>query len=226
MIIRNTSRALIIGFMFTLLTGPVSAMRSNCNVIEENLVDKNVSYRDIFWQLKTQYKNSAIIRLQEEERAFCQNFFVQLIKSYNEKDKDFEELGRRRFVDIEAEYLSKKLLFTTATNDLGQLMGALFFYSENNGTEIIIKSLITDNIEDTTLYQQLCTGMIQLIMLYFPDTRKIRILESTVPQNLKETLEALKFSYKFINRPEDRAWIVTPVFEFQVSSWKQWCNIL
>lgn len=225
MAILNTSKILIC-FMFTLLTGSAWAAYPKHNQFEESF-GEYISYRDVYCQFKHQQKNSPISHLDEDEQLFYKKFFVQLIKSYNQEASESpEELGRRRFADIESQYLNRKLRLATATNDRQELLGAMFFCTENDNAEIIIKGLITDNINDEGLYQQLCSGMIQIIKDHFPNTRKIRILELTVPQALQATLENLGFKNKFVNLEENKAWVLTPVFELQISSWKQWCNLV
>ncbi len=215
----STARTLI-GLMFALLAGSVSAMQSGHNVIEE-FAGEHISYRDVFCEQRVSPKNEPIKVLLDEERILFQKFFAQLINS-----NDSQEFVERQCFALEKQYIDGTLLFATAKNDHNQLLGIMFFYTENGNTEATIQSLSSDNINDKGLYHQLFLGMTQLIKNKFSTIRTIRILESTVPENLKSTLKKLGFKCKFINRKKDDVLVKFSVLQLEISRWDHWCTLL
>lgn len=191
---------ILIGIIFTLLTRSSVAM--------EEQIQNIVVYNNIYYQLSTPPENAKIGCLQDSVGVLFNKFFFQLIENYSPKEKkiyagfnnnfeisqeEFEKSAGKEFLRMETQYRLGKLFLAKAVNQIGELVGAMFFYAENKGTEIIIKSFIINNIHDANLYQQIYYDMLLMIGNNFPDTRKIRILKRTVHKILKKTLKELGF---------------------------------
>lgn len=190
---------ILIGLTFALLARSTSAMQQQ---------NQNIFYQNIFCVLKSPPENAKIGCLQDSEGILFNKFFFQFIEHLSPKEKkiyagfnnnfeisqeEFEKSAGKEFLRMETQYRLGKLFLATAVNQINELLGAMFFYAENKGTEIIIKSFIINNIHDANLYQQIYYDMLLMIGNNFPDTRKIRILKRTVPKILKKTLRELGF---------------------------------
>jgi hypothetical protein len=207
-IMLNTSWILI-GLVFTLLIESACAMEQ----IKQETQQQHFKflYKKIFCELKTPPNNAKIGYLKEEGALF-NKFFFQLIEHFSQEEKSeyaqtndisqeyLERSAGKEFLKIETQYRKGTLLLATATDEFTQLQGAIFFYAQNNGTEVVIRSLILDSINNPDLFQKIYAGMTQVILKRFPWTNTITIFVRTVPDILKPTLQEYGFKYTVIKQ--------------------------
>lgn len=231
---------ILMSLISILFAGSTLAMEQAEQKIEQKEIPFKFPYKKIFCELKTP-PNNAQIGCLKEEGALFNKFFFQFIKDFPPEEKSqyaqtndisdeyLERSAGKEFLKIETQYRKGELLLATATDEFTQLQGAMFFYALNEGTQVIIRSLIFDDINNPDLFQKIYAGMTQVILKRFPWVSQITIIARTVPDILKPILLEYGFKYTIIKQWIDyNKKVDIPTYQYQVTWAQRWlpCNLL
>lgn len=232
---------ILINLAFILLATSISAMEQISHQTQPQPL--KFLYKKIFCELKNPPNNARACCLKEEGLLF-NKFFFQLIEHYSPEEKNeyagfnsnaeishqyLEKSAGKEFLCMETQYRQGNLLLATARDNFAQLQGAVFFYAQNNDTEVIIRSLILDDINNPDLFEKVYAGMTHVILKRFPWTNTITIFARTVPEILKQKLQEYGFKYTIIKQWIDfNKKIDIPSYQYQVTWSQRWlpCNLL
>ncbi|MBS1988696.1 hypothetical protein JST56_06955 [Candidatus Dependentiae bacterium] len=177
--------------------------------------------------------------LKEEKELFIQ-FYFQYIEQYSQQAKDeysgindateddIKRSAGKEFFNMMVKFRNKQLLFASAKNEIGQLLGGCFFYAYN--TQVIIQSLFIQNIYDLTLFEKVYYGMMAVIQKAYPYTTSIVIFRRTVPELSIPQLQSYGFKqislqfYKYYSLDGHSTWSID-AYEHHLSTYERWCII-